>query len=72
MFSAPPPPYNMAYHVQNIMETIANGSEAKEELVFNPITGELEVVTPKIARSQTTKPVMTKIAKDGFFIVFQS
>lgn len=53
--------------VQNAMETIARGMEPKEELVFNPITGELETVSPVIASSQFTKPVMTKIAKDGFF-----
>jgi len=55
--------------VQAAMESIAQGSEPKEELVFNPVTGELEAVTPAVAKASTTKPVMTRIAKDGFFSV---
>lgn len=54
--------------VQNLMESIARGEEAKEELIFNPVTGELEVLAPAAAQRQVTKPVMTKIAKDGFFV----
>jgi len=53
--------------VQAAMESIAQGNEPKEELVFNPVTGELEAVTPAVAKASTTKPVMTRIAKDGFF-----
>lgn len=53
--------------VQNVMETIARGEEAKEELIFNPTTGELETLETTTANQQMTKPVMTKIAKDGFF-----
>jgi len=53
--------------VQAAMEAIAQGNEPKEELVFNPVTGELEAVAPAQAAKSTTKPVMTRIAKDGFF-----
>lgn len=41
--------------------------ELKEELILNPVTGELEVLSPALATAQRTKPVMTKIASSGFF-----
>jgi hypothetical protein len=56
--------------VQATMESLAAGAEPKEELVFNPVTGELEAVAPSVAKASTTKPVMTRIAKDGFFAAF--
>ena len=54
-------------NVQMIMESIARNEETTEELVFNPVTGELEAITVSSANTQKIKPVMTKIAKDGFF-----
>lgn len=68
---------NKAKKVQYFMESLVQKpktscwsvmpEEEKEELVFNPVTGELEVLQSYIAHNQFVKPVMTSIAKNGFF-----
>lgn len=51
-------PYYMLYFVIHHLYALLH--------VFTLI-GELEAVTPQVAAVEKTKPVMTRIAKDGFF-----
>lgn len=59
-----------AQNVQSVIEALAAQEEPKEELVFNPVNGELEVLNPIAAHRQVNKPVMTAIARIGFFCNF--
>ena len=68
MSYAPAPSVPSLESVQTVMEALARQEEPREELIFNPVTGELEVLGKVEAASQSIKPVMTKIAQDGFFL----
>jgi hypothetical protein len=52
------------------MEAIASGSEPKEELVFNPVTGELEAVTPQAAKQSTTKVRLVAVSLGSTHLFF--
>ena len=53
--------------VQNHLASRAQGEAPAQELVFDPLTGELTLIEPGAARPNPDALTLDQIAADGFF-----